>query len=423
MKVLVYGNGARENAIAWKISQSNLLSKLYLAECNDGFKHLGEIIEYLDFQDLAAKSRELGINLLVVGPELPLSQGIVDVFKCHGIPSVGVTKDWARLESSKSFAKDFMNRNSISTASYTIIEDVSQIGEVLDAANYPVVLKADGLAAGKGVSIVNTRSEAQDLLEDFLNGKYSEASKKVVVEEFIKGEELSLISLWDGKTIVPLVCARDYKRLLEKNEGPNTGGMGSYCPVELTNVQKRWVDEYLKNLQSALIKENADFTGVIYSGLMMNDSGLYVLEYNMRFGDPETQALMMHLDSDLLEIFYLLVSKRLSEVVLDWKNGISACLVIASEGYPESPKKGSEIKNVDFIKSELDVDIFYAGVKNSKNCLVSNGGRVLSICKNADNPYPFLYAAANRLEFKDKIYRGDIGGYNAGSCYSSGFSK
>lgn len=409
MNVLVYGGGAREHAIAWKVSQSMLLTKLYLAEPNDGFRHLGEVIEFDNFIDLAKSAKEKGIELLIVGPELPLSQGIVDVFETYGIKSIGVNQKWSRLESSKSFAKDFMNRNAIPTAGYKIIDDKSQIHAALSDIKYPIVIKADGLAAGKGVVIAQDRIEAISTLNDFLGGKYSDASKKIVLEEFLVGEELSLIALWDGETLLPFISARDYKRLLNNNEGPNTGGMGSYCPVDLTIFEQEGLSGYIKLLKEALLKEKADFVGVIYSGLMLTGSGVMVLEYNMRFGDPETQALLIHLDSDLLEVFVKAVSKKLSEVDLSWKNGISACLVVAAEGYPENPVKGAIIDNIDSIQNAYAANVFYAGVKNKDNNLVANGGRVLSICRNADNPYPFVYAAADELNFKDKIYRNDIG--------------
>lgn len=409
MNVLVYGGGAREHAIAWKILQSKLLTNLFLASPNDGFKHLGEVIGFTDFRDLARKSQEKGVDLLIVGPELPLSEGIVDVFETYGIKSIGVNQKWAQLESSKSFAKDFMQRNNIPTASYKVIEDKSQIESALIDVKYPVVIKADGLASGKGVVIAQNKSEAVYVLNDFLNGKYSDASKKIVVEEFLEGEELSLISLWDGETLLPFECARDYKRLLDDNKGPNTGGMGSYCPVNLTIFEQECLAEYIEKLKAALIKEQANFVGIVYSGLMMTDDGVKVLEYNMRFGDPETQSLLMHLDSDILEIFNMAISKKLTQVDLKWKNGISSCLVVASEGYPDNPLKGTEIFNIGEIKHEFGVEVFYAGVKNNDNILVADGGRVLSICRNAENPYPFLYAAVEELDFKDKIYRKDIG--------------
>jgi len=410
MKVLLYGGGAREHALAWKISQSDILTELYLSKPNDGFAYLGKVLEAQNFEDLANKSKEIGIDLLVVGPEDPLANGIVDAFKKAGIPAIGPDKKWAMLEGSKSFAKEFMVRNNIPTAGYSLIEDISNIKDVLRNFTAPVVLKADGLAAGKGVVIAQSLDEAEKVLEDFLGGKYGEASKKVVVEEFLVGEEISLISLWDGKTLLPLMPARDYKKLLNNNEGPNTGGMGAYCPVQLNGQEDLEIQDYIKTLETALKNEKADFTGIIYSGLIMTKSGIKILEYNMRFGDPETQPLMMHLNSDLLQIFDMAAKQKLNEVKISWNDELSLCVVIAAKGYPVNPVKGAAIVNIDEISKKYGVNIFYAGVKAVNGKLVANGGRVLSICKTGNNPSKDIYAAADELIFSDKYYRADIGG-------------
>lgn len=410
MKVLLYGGGAREHALAWKISQSEILTELYLAKPNDGFAHLGKLLEAQSFEELANKSKEIGIDLLVVGPEDPLANGIVDVFKKIGIPAIGPDKKWAMLEGSKSFAKEFMVRNGIPTAGYTLIEDINKIKQVLKDFTAPVVLKADGLAAGKGVVIAQSLDEAEKVLEDFLCGKYGEASKKVVVEEFLVGEEISLISIWDGKTLLPLIPARDYKKLLDNNDGPNTGGMGAYCPVQLTEQESKEIQDYVKLLENALKNEKADFVGIVYSGLIMTKSGIRILEYNMRFGDPETQPLMMHLKSDLLQIFDMAVKQKLNEIKLSWNEGMSLCVVIAANGYPVNPVKGAEIVNIEEISKKYNVNVFYAGVKSVEDKLVANGGRVLSVCKSGISPSKDIYTAADELIFSDKYYRTDIGG-------------
>lgn len=409
MKVLLYGGGGREHAIAWKLSQSKSLDKLYLCKANDGFSFLGENLDAPDFSQLAQKAKKEGINLLVVGPEAPLSEGIVDEFKKVGICSIGADKKWASLESSKSFAKEFMSRHNIPTAGYELIERKEDISSVLDKFSFPLVIKADGLAAGKGVSIVSDRQEAQDLLDEFLEGKFGSASKKIVIEEFLDGEELSVIAIWDGKTLLPFIGARDHKRLEDNDQGPNTGGMGAYCPVTISEDRQVQLNAYLDQLQSALRGDRADFVGIIYSGLMMTKNGIKVLEYNMRFGDPETQPLMMSLDSDLLEIFKKAVNKELKDVQLKWKDGKSLCVVVAASGYPEAPLKGALISNSSEVEKEFGVTVFYAGVKSSPSGLLSNGGRVLAICKTSEDPYDDVYNAAAKLEFKDKIYRKDIG--------------
>jgi len=430
VNVLVVGSGGRENALAWKISQSPLLNKLYLAGANDGFKNLGESLEYSDFEELAQAAVNKNIKLAVIGPELPLSQGITDVFRKHGIKCVGATQKWAKLESSKAFAKEFMRKHCIPTAKYELISDVSQIESVLARFDTPPVLKADGLAAGKGVYLPVSFDDARDALKDFLGGKYGEASKNVVVEEFLEGEELSVISLFNGKKLRTFVPARDYKRLKDNNEGPNTGGMGAYCPVKISEFHQKKLDEYLKKLENALLSEKADFCGVIYSGLMLTNNNaatgaaendVKVLEYNMRFGDPETQPLMMHLKSDLLDIFLD------DDAQLEWNDGTSMCVTLASEGYPENPRKGFEITGVEEAEKEFGVKVFYAGVslmENGKraaqlmkmeNKLISNGGRVLCVCKSGQQKMwkqvqHDVINACEKINFHGKIFRTDIGG-------------
>ena len=423
MKVLIYGGGAREHALAWKIKQSPLLEKLYLCKPNDGFSQLGEVIDADNYEDLAQISKEIDINLLVVGPEEPLINGIAGKFKKAGIPAIGANKKWAELEGSKSFAKEFMVRNNIPTAKYKIITDKSQILQVLDEFESPFVLKANGIAAGKGVYISCTKEDAESMLNEFLEGKYGEASQKVLVEEFLEGVEISLISLWDGKTLLPLIPVRDYKKLLSGNKGSNTGGMGAYCPVSLTLEEYKELENYTNMLKQALIKENADFTGVVYSGLMLTKEGIKVLEYNMRFGDPETQALLIHLDTDLLEIFKKQSEKKLDEVELKWKQGQAFCVVVAAEGYPENPVKGGEIVNIDEIIKNNDVTVFYAGVQKQDKKLIANGGRVLSVCKTGIGVQKDIYDAIKQLDYENKAFRNDIGEvsiFGKGCCKDEG---
>ncbi|OGI04712.1 MAG: phosphoribosylamine--glycine ligase [Candidatus Melainabacteria bacterium GWF2_37_15] len=409
MKVLIYGGGAREHALAWKIKQSPLLEKLYLYKPNDGFAALGEVINAENNETLAKISKEKNIDLLVVGPEDPLVAGIVDEFKKVGIPAIGADKKWAMLEGSKAYAKEFMQRNNIPTAKYEAISSKKDLYSVLEKFTIPVVLKADGLAAGKGVYIATSRIDAEMTLKEFLEGKFGEASGKVIVEEFLEGPEISLISLWDGNTLLPFIPARDYKKLNDGNQGPNTGGMGAYCPVSLTADEYKNIEEYLKKLEQALKNEQADFTGVIYSGLILTPQGIKVLEYNMRFGDPETQPLLMHLDSDLLKVFKMAVNKELDKVDLKWKKGQSFCVVVAADGYPENPKKGGAITNVEQIIQNHGVNVFFAGVKKEGNNLVASGGRVLSICQSGPCAQKYIYDALLELDFSDKVYRKDIG--------------
>lgn len=425
--VLVYGSGAREHALAGKISQSPLLNKLFLVLPNDGFKNLGEEIIFSAFEDLAQKCVQNSIDLLVIGPEGPLADGIVDVLKAHGIKCIGANKFWTQLESSKKFAKEFMGKYGIATAKYLVIDNAFDVkslhqspltltlspqGGGSSSLNYfltPPVIKADGLAAGKGVHISASFEDAQNCINDFLAGEFGDASKTVIVEEKLEGEEISIIALFDGKTLLPFIPARDYKRLLDNNEGPNTGGMGAFCPVDLTIEQNAQLKDYLEKLEIALKSENADFCGVIYSGLILTADGLKVLEFNMRFGDPETQVLLMHLDSDLLEIFIKMTEQKLSEVKLKWKKGVSICVVAASEGYPQKPKIGAEIEIENIGKNAV---IFYAGVEIKDKKLFSAGGRVLNICNSAlcvHTSRNIINEEIKKIKFKNIFYRTDIG--------------
>lgn len=410
--VLIYGSGGREHALAYKIAQSPLLNKLFLALPNDGFKNLGQEILFDSFEDLAKKCVDNKIDLAVIGPEDPLSKGIVDVFAAHGIKSIGANKKWAKLESSKRFAKEFMYKHDLPTAKYLSIDSIDEIDNIVSQFKTPPVLKADGLAAGKGVHLSESFEDAKGTLIDFLQGKYGEASSSVVIEEKLEGEEISVIAIWDGKTLLPLIPARDYKRLLDGQKGPNTGGMGAFCPVPLTKEQQKDLDNYIQKLEKALLKENADFTGIIYSGLMLTKEGIKVLEYNMRFGDPETQPLMHHLNSDLLEIFIKATEKKLNEVELTWKQGTTIAVVVASQGYPENPKKGGRINGLKEALKNNGTEVFYAGVKFENSSLVSNGGRVLAICTNGENIEDArnrIYKTIDGIEFTDKFFRKDIG--------------
>jgi len=430
--VLIYGSGGRENALAFKISQSPLLNKLFLALPNDGFKNLGEEIVFPkeasnSFEDLAKKCVEKGVDLAVIGPEDPLSKGIVDIFNKYNIKCIGANKKWAQLESSKKYAKEFMIKHDIPTAKYFVIANSKkqiansrvgsrthqqEIDNVLSKFTTPPVLKADGLAAGKGVHLSSDMADAKKTLEEFLGGKYGEASSSVVVEELLEGEELSVIAIFDGETLLALKTARDYKRLYNGQKGPNTGGMGAYCPVELTDAQEIDLKNYLSKLEAAFKSEHADFVGIVYSGLMLTPDGIKVLEYNMRFGDPETQPLMYHLDSDILEVFVKATEKKLSDVDLTWKSGTTIAVVVASEGYPENPKKGCEIKGLKEACEKYDTQIFYAGVKSEGKKLLSNGGRVLAVCSNGEDIEKVrkkIYKTIEEIDFSDKIYRTDIG--------------
>lgn len=397
MRALITGSGAREHALAWKISQSPLLEKLYLWGANDGFDNLGENIKAKNIQELAKIASREKINIAIIGPENHLSEGIVDTFQSFGIPCIGANKFWTRLESSKLFAKKFMQKHDLKTANYEIVKS-----DIMPEIPFPIALKANGLCGGKGVCIVQNKTDAKEIINDYRNGKFGEASKIILAEEFLKGEELSLISLFDGKTLLPFIPVRDFKKLENGDKGPNTGGMGAFCPVTLTKNQKNRLKIFSKKLEAALTIEGAAFTGIIYAGLIWTKDDFYVLEFNMRFGDPEAQALMMHLDCDLLEIFDLCVKKQLHEAKLKWKEEFSGCLTIATKGYPNKFKK-----DIPIGKIPENVQTFYAGVKITPE-LKSYGGRVLSLCNTSKQPYDKIYEAADKLEFREKFYRTDI---------------
>lgn len=411
MNVLVYGSGAREHIISKRILESKLLSKLFLAKPNDGFKDLGQVVEFCDFYDLAQKCSENKIDLAIIGPEDPLADGIVDVFQSYGIKTIGANKHFSQLESSKIFAKQFMEKYDIPNSKYEIIESYNDIETkfvsfVNKNNQSKFVIKADGLCKGKGVFICDDINIAKDKLKKFLDGEFGEASKKVLVEEYQEGDEISLICLFDGETLLPFLYSQDYKKLYGNNLGPNTGGMGAYCPVKIPQEFQTQIDSYLEKLKNALISEKANFVGFIYSGLILTDNGIKVLEYNMRLGDPETQALLTSLKSDLLEVLNSSIKKNLGKINLTWNDKTSYCLVVASKGYPQKPIIGDEILNINELKQKYkNVDVYFANIKKKEDKLFSNGGRVISLCSfNKNDIYKFVY----ELKFKNKYYRKDL---------------
>lgn len=399
LNILVFGSGAREHAIAESIVQSPLLKKLYLASA--GFAKLGEVIDFKDFDDLAKKCSEKKINLAIFGPEKPLCDGVVDVFKKNGIPCIGVDKHFSQLESSKLFGKKFMEKHRIKTAKY---KTITNFHSPLTINHLPLVIKADGLCEGKGVVIAYNQKLAEKTINEYLEGKFGENSKTVLVEEFLQGQELSLMSLWDGKVLLNFAPLRDFKKLNKSPSAPNTGGMGAFCPVDLTPVQRKKLEEYQTQLQNALIEEKADFIGFIYSGLIWAKDDWYVLEYNVRLGDPETQALLTHLKTDFLSILNSAAHRELDKVKVEYKGGYSACLVIASQGYPKDPQVGEKI----IFEAPYGIKVLYAGVKEIKREMFSAGGRVLSLCTTADKPFALLKHFAKKVNMKNKYFRDDI---------------
>ena len=415
MKVLIIGSGGREHAIAYKLSQSKKVTEIHAIPGNPGIEKIGTChkgnVEDLEY--ILKFVEEYNIDLTVVGPEVPLCLGLVDLLESHGHIAFGPTKRAATLEGSKVFSKDFMKRHNIPTAISKEVDNYSDACEALSEFSYPVVIKADGLAAGKGVVICEDELTAKETLEDFLiNGALSGAGKSVVIEEFLVGFECSLLCFTDGKTIIPMVSAKDHKQIYDENKGPNTGGMGTispnpFMPEGMDEVLK---EEILVPFMNGLEKDNLDFRGVIFIGLMINNGHAKVLEFNVRFGDPETQVIMLRLESDLYDIMYATATKTLDQVNIKWNDKVAGCVVLASGGYPGNYEKGKVITGLDNISD--DIIVFHAGTKNENNQIVTNGGRVLNVCalgNSLDDVRDKIYQEIEVINFEGKYCRKDIG--------------
>lgn len=414
------GSGGREHALAWKISQSNRLGQLYIAPGNAGTSMHGENIQLNpnDFDAVKTFVLNYKIDMVVVGPEDPLVNGIYDFFKMDSeishIPVLGPSREGAELEGSKSYAKAFMHRHNIPTAASREFDVHNLVRglKYLETCNMPIVLKADGLAAGKGVLICTTRDEAIAELKAMLQGKFGDASRKVVVEDFLQGIEVSVFILTDGNHYVTLPPAKDYKRIGENDTGLNTGGMGVVSPVPFADevFLKKVHDRIIEPTVQGLKKEKISYTGVIYFGLMNVDGEPYVIEYNCRFGDPEAEVLIPLIDSDIIELFLAMANGRLNEMDIRVKAGACCTVVMASGGYPESYEKGKRITGIENVEDSL---VFHAGTRHDENGnLLTNGGRVLAVTSMANSLEEALrksYKSIERIHFDDKYCRLDIG--------------
>ena len=414
MKVLVIGSGGREHAIAYKLNQSSKVDKIYAIPGNPGIAKIGECIEgsVEDNKMIVDFAKENKIDLTVIGPEVPLCNGLADDLEAAGLMAFGPTKHAATLEGSKAFSKDFMVRHNIPTDKYKEVNSYDEAIEAINDFDYPLVIKADGLAAGKGVVIVDNVDDAKTTLKEMMvDGSLDGAGSKVVLEEFLTGFECSLLCFCDGETIVPMVSAKDHKQIYDGNTGPNTGGMGTVSPNPFMPEN---MDEVLKNdilvpFMKGLKADNMDYRGVVFIGLMIENGKAKVLEFNVRFGDPETQSIMLRLDSDLYDIMVGCATKTLKDVEVKWNDQHVACLVLASGGYPGSYAKGIEIKNIDDCD---DCVIFHAGTAIKDGKLVTSGGRVLNICatgSSLEDVRNKVYAVADKIDFEGKYYRKDIG--------------
>ena len=415
MKVLLIGGGGREHAIAYSLKKSPHVSELYAIPGNPGISELGTCVNYdvTDLDKILEFVNENNIDFTVVGPEVPLCLGLVDLLEDNGHKAFGPRKAAANLEGSKAFAKEFMVKHNIPTALYKEVTSYEEAVNALDEFSYPVVLKADGLAAGKGVVICDNKEMAvQTLKEMMLDDVLKGAASKLIIEEFLKGFECSLLCFVDGDTIVPMVSAKDHKQIYDNNKGPNTGGMGTVSPNPFMPIGMEEVleEKILKPFLKGLKEDNLDYRGVVFIGLMICDNEPKVLEFNVRFGDPETQVILLRLESDLFEIMHAVSQKRLSEVEVKFTDETAVCLVLASSGYPGSYQKGKEISNLDLV--DKDIVVFHAGTKLVDGKLVTNGGRVLNVCTLANNleeGRQKVYKASEIISFDGKYCRKDIG--------------
>ena len=409
MKILVYGNGAREHALAWKLSQSEVVDDLFFVAPNPLMEPLGKTIHANDFEKIAQKAKANGVSLALIGPEAPLAAGIADIMEAHGIAVFGPHKLQTWLEASKARAKEFNFRNGIPCAKSITVENLKEAKEALQKFTPPYVLKADGLAGGKGVSIVEGLDNALKEAKSMLEGRnFGISSKRIVIEEFLEGEELSVICLYDGKTLLPMDFVRDHKRLMNGNKGPNTGGMGAYSPVKLSEDERKSVLDTLRKISDALTREMIMYKGVLYVGMIITKGEAKVLEYNVRFGDPETQALMVRLENDFGKVLKAVMKGDLNNLVLRWGKN-SNVLVVASKGYPFSPQRGVEISEIEKASSLASVEVFGGAIAKRNGKFVSNGGRVLSVVAVGKNAHKQTLKFAERLKFNGKFYRTDIG--------------
>lgn len=413
MNVLIIGKGGREHALAWKAKMSSLVDQVFAAPGNDGMKDVAVLVdlEEKDHKGLIDFAKQNNVGLTIVGPEVPLIEGLVDEFEKENLSVFGPSKQAAIIEGSKQFAKDLMKKYQIPTAEYETFTSFEEAKKYVEEKGAPIVIKADGLAAGKGVTVAMTVEESINCLHDFLEDeRFGEASASVVIEEYLEGEEFSLMGFVKGENVYPMVIAQDHKRAFENDLGPNTGGMGAYSPVPQISdeIVSLAIDTILKPAAKAMVKENRSFTGVLYAGLMLTKNGVKVIEFNARFGDPETQVVLPRMESDLIQVILDLLNDR--EVDLKWKKNAAVSVVLASEGYPGSYQNGTPIG--DLVTTEERVIVYHAGTKQKDGQFVTNGGRVANVTAFAETfeeARDNAYEAINELLCPGLFYRKDIG--------------
>lgn len=414
MKILVIGSGAREHAIAWRIKQSPLVSQVFCAPGNGGIGLdvtnivLSTQTEIVDF------CKKETIGLVVVGPEVPLVEGLADTLNANNIPVFGPSAKAAQLEGSKGFTKDICRKYNIPTADYERFTELTPAVEYIKRKGAPIVIKADGLAAGKGVVVAMTLDEALAAVTDIMGGKFGASGASVVIEEFMEGEEVSFFALTDGKEAIEFGSAQDHKRAYDGDQGPNTGGMGTYSPAPIMTdiMRKRVMDEIIHPTVKAMAAEGMPYKGVLFAGLMMTKAGPKLIEYNVRFGDPETQSLMMRLESDLVPALQACVSGGLDKVEIRFRPEAALCVVMAAKGYPEAYEKGSVINGLDAVSSMPDVKVFHAGTQAKDGNVIAIGGRVLGVTALAPtiaDAQKRAYEAVDKVHWPQGFCRRDIG--------------
>ena len=417
MRVLVIGGGGREHALVWKVVQSSLVEEVYCAPGNAGIAQVARCVNF-DVTDLDGLSRfalEQGIDLTVVGPELPLTLGIVDLFESRGLKVFGASQKASEIEGSKAYCKDLLKRYDVPSAEYAVFENRDEAADYIRSRKGPIVVKADGLAAGKGVFVAQSQREALEALDRIMVAKeFGGAGDRVVVEACLTGEEASFLVFTDGEAVVPMVSSQDHKCIFDNDQGPNTGGMGAYspAPVVTDKVHREIIESVMIPVIRGMATEGRIYRGVLYGGLMIEDGKPYVLEFNARFGDPEAQPILMRMKSDIIPLLMACIDGSLRDVEIEWDSRAAICVVMASQGYPGAYKKGDVVYGLDEAASMDDVFVFHAGTKRQGENTVTNGGRVVGVTALGDGiPHAIerAYQAVDRIHWEGAHYRTDIG--------------